>query len=198
MIDADLVLIHGFWSSPATWDRLIRRVRADEDLRGLRAHPFGYESPKLPRPLGTTRIPDYDDIAQSLPAFFRDSCQGDTAIVTHSQGGLILQRYLAWMLGNGRGRELARIKLIVMLACPNEGSEYLSTIRRMARFGRHPQARDLKVLSGKVTEARQKVVDRVIYAAGVDDHHCHIPIYVYAGRTDNIVKRATAQSIFPS
>jgi tetratricopeptide (TPR) repeat protein/pimeloyl-ACP methyl ester carboxylesterase len=197
MIDADLVFIHGFWSEPSTWDRLIRRAEADEDLRGLRIHPFGYESPKVPRPGATTRIPDYDDIAQSLPAFLRHRCQGDTAIVTHSQGGLILQRYLAWMLDHGRGRELARIKLIAMLACPNEGSEYLGTIRSVAGFGWHPQARDLKVLSGKVIETRQKVVDRVIYADGVDDYRCHIPIYVYAGRTDNIVKRETAQSIFP-
>ncbi len=197
MIDADLVFIHGFWSSPATWDRLIRRIEADEDLDGLRVHPFGYESPKLPRPMGTTRIPDYDDIAQSLPTFLQHRCQGDTAIVTHSQGGLILQRYLAWMLDHGRGRELARIKLIVMLACPNEGSEYLGTIRRAAGFGRHPQARDLKVLSGKVIDARQKVIERVIFAEGGDNYHCHIPIFVYAGRTDNIVKRETAQSVFP-
>jgi tetratricopeptide (TPR) repeat protein len=197
VIDADLVFIHGFWSSPATWDRLIRRIEADEDLDGLRVHPFGYESPKVPRPMGTTRIPDYDDIAQSLPAFLQHRCQSDTAIVTHSQGGLILQRYLAWMLDHGRGRELARIKLIVMLACPNEGSEYLGTIRNVAGFGWHPQARDLKVLSGKVLETRQKVVERVIYADGVDNYHCHIPIFVYAGRTDNIVKRETAQSIFP-
>ena len=37
------------------------------------------------------------------------------AIVTHSQGGLILQRSLTWMLHKRRGRELARIPSIVML-----------------------------------------------------------------------------------
>ena len=55
-------------------------------------------------------------------------------MVTHSQGGLILQRYLAWMLGEGRGRELTTIRLIVTLSCPNEGSEYLSSIRAVAAW----------------------------------------------------------------
>ena len=126
MFDADLVLIHGFWSSPNAWDKLAQRFKADDELRGLRVHGFGYESPKLPPPrLSRTRIPDYNDIAQSLPSYLREHApRGNTAIVTHSQGGLILQRFLAWMLSRGRGRELAEIKLIVMLTCPNEGSEF--------------------------------------------------------------------------
>jgi hypothetical protein len=47
--DATLVTIHGFWSSPATWEKLNKAWRADEELRGLRIHPFGYPSPKRPR-----------------------------------------------------------------------------------------------------------------------------------------------------
>jgi hypothetical protein len=50
--------------------------------------------------------------------------ESDVASVTHSQGGLILQRSLTWMLHKRRGRELARIRSIVMLACPTGGSEY--------------------------------------------------------------------------
>jgi len=46
-MDVDLMLIHGFWSSPATWERLAARLREDTDLAGLRIHAFGYESPKL-------------------------------------------------------------------------------------------------------------------------------------------------------
>jgi pimeloyl-ACP methyl ester carboxylesterase len=58
-MDADLVLMHGFWSSPATWDRLTARLRADADLAGLRIRAFGYESPKLRWPGSPTRVPDY-------------------------------------------------------------------------------------------------------------------------------------------
>src|SRR5258705_11134217 len=35
MINANLVLIHGFWSSPATWDKLAQRLEKDADLSGL-------------------------------------------------------------------------------------------------------------------------------------------------------------------
>ena len=68
MVDATLVTIHGFWSSPATWKRLEAIWHEDKQLHVLRIHPFGYSSPRKPRlPLSTTRIPDYDDIAQTLP-----------------------------------------------------------------------------------------------------------------------------------
>ena len=199
-MDADLVLIHGFWSSPTTWDRLIARLRGDTDLAGLRIHAFGYESPKLRWPGSPTRIPDYSDIAQSLPAYLAARVRGGAgvAVVTHSQGGLIVQRYLAWMLAEGRGRELAKICLIVMLSCPNEGSEYLRSIRAVAGLGRHPQAGQLDVLTREVGEARRVVLRQVINATTVDDRHCPIPVYVYSGRTDNVVLRETAQSVFPN
>jgi hypothetical protein len=44
------------------------------------------------------------------------------------------------MLEEGRGRELARIKATIMLACPNGGSEYLRSIRQILGFGHHAQA----------------------------------------------------------
>ncbi len=115
MVDADLVLIHGFWSSPTTWDRLTAQLSLDPDLAGLRIHGFGYDSPRLPRWFfSPTRISDYNDIAQSLPAYLAAHAPGRTpiVIVTHSQGGLILQRFLAWMLTEGRGRELTRIRAV--------------------------------------------------------------------------------------
>ena len=63
MLDADLVLIHGFWSSPATWEKLAAYWCDEDDLRGLRIHKFGYESPKLRFPGSPARIPDYNEIA---------------------------------------------------------------------------------------------------------------------------------------
>jgi pimeloyl-ACP methyl ester carboxylesterase len=199
-VDADLVLIHGFWSSPATWDRLISRLRDDPSLAGLRIHAFGYESPKLRWPGSPARIPDFDDVAQSLPAYLAAHTPGTApvAIVTHSQGGLILQRFLAWMLTEGRGRELAQIRLAVMLSCPNEGSEYLRSIRAAAGFGHHPQASQLDVLGREVGEARRIVLRQVVSAAAIDDRHCPIRVFAYSGRSDNVVHRESAQSVFPS
>jgi hypothetical protein len=41
MVDATLVTVRGFWSSPSTWDRLRAVWGADEELKGLRIHGFG-------------------------------------------------------------------------------------------------------------------------------------------------------------
>jgi hypothetical protein len=86
----------------------------------------------------------------------------------------------------------------VMLSCPNEGSEYLRSIRAVAGLGRHPQAGQLDVLTREVGEARRVVLRQVINATTVDERHCPIPVYVYSGRTDNVVLRETAQSVFPN
>jgi pimeloyl-ACP methyl ester carboxylesterase len=201
MLDADLLLIHGFWSSPATWDPLTQSLSDDAELVGLRVHAFGYESPKLPRlRWWPARIPDYDDIAQSLPAFLTTYAPGSApiAIVTHSQGGLILQRFLAWMLTEGRANELARIRLIILLSCPNRGSEYLSSIRAAIGFSRHPQAGQLTTLNQKVADARRIVLRQIVNATTHDDRQCPVPFYVYSGRTDNVVSRESAQDIFPN
>ena len=65
-------------------------MRDDPELAGLRIHAFGYESPKLRWPRSPVRIPDYNDIAQSLPVYLAAHAPGTgaIAIVTHSQGGL--------------------------------------------------------------------------------------------------------------
>ena len=200
MVNATLVTIHGFWSSPATWERLSTIWDADEQLHGLRFDPFGYPSPKKPRlPFSTTRVPDYDDIAQTLATEYtvRLAEARDIAIVTHSQGGLILQRFLTWMLNESRGQELARIRTIVMLACPNGGSEYLRSIRHVLGFGHHPQAGNLEVLNRQIADTQRTVLQRIVNATGVDDHQCRIPFHVYAGSSDQVVTAASAQGAFP-
>ncbi|GAA4263876.1 esterase/lipase family protein [Dactylosporangium darangshiense] len=199
MIDGELVLIHGFWSSPRTWDSIVTQMRVDGDLEGLEIDAFRYESPKVRLPLMPTRIPDYDDIAHSLGAqlALKDAAR-PLVIVTHSQGGLILQRHLAWMVHEGRAHELARVRAIVLLACPNEGSEYLGTIRRALGFGRHPQAGQLRTLVTDATDARRTFLKSIVHATELTDRTCPIPVYAYAGRTDNVVTRASAQSVYPN
>jgi hypothetical protein len=197
-MDADLVLIPGFWHEPTRFDQLRSFLGNDPDMTGLRIHTFEYESPKWRLPFSPARIPDYNDIAQSLPAFLAAQAPGTTpiAFVTHSQGGLILQRFLAWMLTEGRGRELARFRLAVLLSCPNEGSEYARSIRAIVGMRHHPQAKQLAVLDHEVGETRRIILRQVVNATKIDDRNCPIPLYVYSGRTDNIVRRESALSVF--
>jgi hypothetical protein len=166
----------------------------------VRVHRFGYPSPKAPLlfRLKLRRIPDYDDLARSLGPWLRAVVpDGDIAVVTHSQGGLILQRYLAWMLGEGRGRQLARIKLAVLLACPNSGSEFLTSARAVLGYNVHPQAGSLNVLNERVADTLRTVMRQAVNATGVSDSQCRIPFHVYAGDSDAIVPRASAQNTFP-
>ena len=200
MIDATLVTIHGLFSSSATWDRLATVWRADENLEGLRIHPFGYESPKKPRlRFSTARVPDYDDIAQVLATEYATVLKdvADIVVVTHSQGGLILQRFLEWMLNQAKGRDLGRIRTVVMLACPNGGSEYLESVRHGLGLSRHPQVGNLNVLDRRIADTQRRVLDDIVRANGVGDRECRIPFHVYAGSSDNIVKPASAQGAFP-
>jgi pimeloyl-ACP methyl ester carboxylesterase len=199
MIRGHAILIHGFWSSPATWNRTADVLAADPDLAGVSWHRLGYESPKVSLPFWPTRIPDYDDIAQSLRPFLSAHApDGNIAIVTHSQGGLILQRYLAWMVNEGRGRELVRIRSVVMLACPHEGTDYLRSIRAVLGFRFHPQAGALATLNQSVAAARRTVLHQVVHATAATERECPIPVHVYAGRTDKVVTRVPAQSAFPN
>jgi hypothetical protein len=48
-----------------------------------------------------------------------------------------------------------------------------------------------------VTDAQRTVLQRVVYATGVDDLQCRIPFHVYAGESDQIVPAASAQAAFP-
>jgi pimeloyl-ACP methyl ester carboxylesterase len=199
MLDATLVTVHGLWSAPATWDRLASVWQSDEQLRGLRVHAFGYASPKEPRtPLSVARVPNYDDIAQMLAAYYSTALAGapNVVFVTHSQGGLILQRFLAGMINQGRARELSRIHSVVMLACPNGGSEYLRSVRQVLGVGRRLKAANLEVLNRQVADTQRTVLQRIVNATGVDDYQCRIPFHVYAGNADNVVTAASAQGAF--
>ncbi|MGW9498909.1 esterase/lipase family protein [Streptomyces prasinus] len=93
--------------------------------------PFGYATSLVsPNPL--RRIPTFDTVADSLKEFLETEAEGfrRLVLVGHGQGGLVAQRYLARMLGAGRGRELAQIRRIVLFACPNSGSGIGLNLRR--------------------------------------------------------------------
>jgi tetratricopeptide (TPR) repeat protein/pimeloyl-ACP methyl ester carboxylesterase len=194
-----ILFVHGFWSSGETWDRLIEQLKKDVRLTSAaEMKTFTYASPKLRRPLSPARIPDFNDIAQTLAEHYRLELEDfdEVAIVAHSQGGLITQRFLEWMVIQRRARELNRIKLVVLLACPNEGSEYLQLLRRAVGLRRNPQARELEVLRDRVADTRRHILTRIVHATVEDDHQCRISFRVYAGAEDKVVTRASAQSAF--
>ncbi|MFE0118800.1 esterase/lipase family protein [[Kitasatospora] papulosa] len=193
-----VVMIHGLISGPKVWQPLQRLIAGDGALRFVEALPFEYATGvKRLHPLRV--FPSIDTVADSLKEFLVTEA-GDferLMLVTHSQGGLVAQRYLARMLADGEGRELARIRRIVMLACPNNGSELLLSLRRNVLGLRHPQEKDLRPLNDQVTATLRTVLRDVVQTPTLSDRTCPIDINVYAGESDRVVPPASAQSVFP-
>ncbi|MER5727210.1 tetratricopeptide repeat protein [Streptomyces sp. NPDC002138] len=193
-----VVLVHGFQSGPRVWDPLRALIAADEDLGFARTLPFAYATGlKRLHPLRV--FPGIDTAADSLKEYLATEAGGfeELMLVTHSQGGLVAQRLLARMLGDGRGRELARVRSVVMLACPNNGSELFLSLRRGLFGSRHPQESQLRPLNEQVTQTLRTVLRDVVGAAAVTERTCPIPFAVYAGESDGVVSPASAQTVFP-
>nr|WSX77055.1 alpha/beta fold hydrolase [Streptomyces sp. NBC_00899] len=195
-----VVFVHGLFSSPDTWAPLTGVLGAIPEV----ADEFDFlfftyaTRPVTWNPL--RRMPDLDTVADHLRGHI-DDFTGDyerVVLVTHSQGGLIAQRYLSRMLLAGRGRELARIRRLVMLACPNNGSDLFLLARRgLMPLTRNRQERELKPLQTSVLETQRRVIDGIVRAPDISADRCPIPIVAYAGESDNVVVPASAAGFFP-
>ncbi|WP_447008636.1 hypothetical protein ACRAKJ_21470 [Saccharothrix sp. DSM 118769] len=194
-----LVFVHGILSDRGVWSDFDRLVAADPALTGVDVLHFEYFSPKA-APLPAQRIPDIDDCAKKLGTFLelRTGRHSSIALVSHSQGGLIVQRYLVSVLERGRGEDLARIGHVVMFACPNNGSEFVKSLRRVLGAALdNPQERSLRVLDKQVTKTQSIVLNRIVNARSKGPAEYPVPVDVYAGEKDNVVLPQSALSYFP-
>ncbi len=192
-----LVLIHGIFSSGRTWASLERLIMADSELSDLVVSTFSYYTPRLRlSPLKT--IPDHDDVARKLWTYLEPLFETYTSLtlVSHSQGGLVVQRMLANQTQAGHAEDLNKIDKIVMLACPNSGSDLFLALRRYVLARRNPQEVALRPLDKMIEQTRATVLRQVVYASGVSESTCPIPIYAYAGEQDGVVKSQSAISQF--
>lgn len=192
-----VVLVHGFNSSSEMWEPLRRLIGSDEVLAFVDTLPFAY-STSLWTFDARRRIPSLDTIADSLKEFLDTEARRfrRLVLISHSQGGLVVQRHLARTTAEGRGTDLARIDRVVMLACPNNGSEIALSLRRRLLRG-NPQERALRPLNEQVADTQRVVLRDIVNAREVTPRTCPIPFSVYAGETDNIVTPASARSTFP-
>ncbi|WP_193241493.1 alpha/beta fold hydrolase [Streptomyces phaeolivaceus] len=193
-----VVFIHGLFSSEKTWDTFAGLIESDEELASVTVTRFAYASPKLRRFRPDRRTPDYNDLAERLKTFlhFEASEYDRLVLVAHSQGGLIVQRYLARMLNDGQGEALTKIQGVVLFACPNDGSDFVRPLRN-AWWRSNPQVRALAPLDSEVKDAQRTVLRQVVEAPEVGPAMCPIPFWVFGGIEDNVVVRASAQGVFP-
>lgn len=195
----DLVLVHGLFSSAKVWQTFKALIADDPELAGwVSVHTFQYDSPMV-RLRPDRRVAETDDVADQLGTFLENGLPDAERIVlvTHSQGGLVVQRFLARKLWHGEGRDLTRIKHFTMFACPNTGSGFFLTVRKALPLWRNPQERQLRPFDRAVTEAQRTVLSSVVHAREYSDQECPIPVLAYGGTADDVVPPVVARGVFP-
>jgi pimeloyl-ACP methyl ester carboxylesterase len=197
-VTAAAVFIHGIFSSHDVWQPLTAQLELAPGISDEYVFPqFEYSSPKLVLNR-TRRRPDLDTLADWLRTFLEHECRDseDLVLVGHSQGGLVIQRYLARMLEDGRGLDLRRIRSVVLLACPNDGSDFMRSTRRIILGSRNVQELQLRPNSEPVKAAQARVVNQIVNAQHDSDRTCRIPFHVFYGIEDAIVPVASARGPF--
>ncbi|MEV5263780.1 esterase/lipase family protein [Streptomyces werraensis] len=196
------VFIHGLFSdADGAWGVMRELLEKDEELSELRQLYFEYRSPwRRSRPY--RRIPQYRDLASELATYLDshvDRTRDDLILVTHSQGGLLAQRFLAEASRRGEADQLRHIKGVIMFACPTAGSAFglkWRGVMRWLQLVRSPQERSLRPLDPEVKEAERTVVQNFAYANETTQVSCPMHFYVYAGSSDAIVQPASAHGPF--
>jgi pimeloyl-ACP methyl ester carboxylesterase len=197
-----VVFVHGFGSSPRCWDRLLdllrrdSRVTASFDLKCFE-YPTSWATFSLLR-----RIPSLGEVARSLQAFLESPRLGtyrEVTLVGHSLGGLVIQRYLADKVQQGRAEDLARIRQVILIATPNLGSELLSPVRNFfSHFFFNPQERTLRIFDPEISEIRTVVSERIVDASIRTANAWPIPVQCFWGSQDRVVVEASARGPFDS
>ncbi|MFD4240441.1 lipase family alpha/beta hydrolase [Streptomyces sp. NPDC058525] len=199
MADGDrlgVVFVHGFASGPKVWDRFLSLIGEDKDLDFVDTRTLGYAT-GFGRLRPDRALPSLSTVADHLKTLLEtEPAHRPLVLVGHSMGGLVIQRWLVRMLAEGRGRELARIRRVVLLACPNAGSDLARGARRQL-LGGNPQERRLRTLDEDVRDTHTAVLRDIVGAAAISDRTCPIPFSVYAAESDAVVPRASAQGAFP-
>jgi pimeloyl-ACP methyl ester carboxylesterase len=196
-----VVFVHGLFSSPETWAPMASALAQDQDIaHRVRVDLFSYSSPKVQfNPL--RRIPNLNSIASTLDVYLNSSIPADEPIILvgHSQGGLVIQKYMVDLLRDGRGLELQRVQGVALYATPNSGSEFFLTTRRA--FGgwlNHPQEKELRPFVESLADTHRQFVKFVVFARASGTHEYAVPIYAFGGAEDAVVSPASAKSVFPN
>ena len=196
-----VILVHGLFSEPETWSSMVKLLHEDEQLSDrCHIHQFAYSSPKYSvNP--SKRVPDINDIARSLDTFVRTAIPNGEPIVLvgHSQGGLVIQKFVSNRLASGLGADLHQIRAIVFYATPNSGSEFMLASRKIfGRITRNSQERELRPFVSSVYETHRLFINGVVRATTFAPSQAPIPVHAYGGAEDAIVSSASAMASFPN
>ena len=192
MIDKKPVVlfVHGFGSDAGTWATLQTLVAKDVDL----TTEFDFRTFEYPTKWFNLnpweKIPSLSSTAKLLEAELTtaDYADRDIVLVGHSQGGLVIQRYISSKLSDGKGREVARIRQVITFATPHRGSQFVMGLRRLFfSLFLNPQENTLRVLNEEIHETSGRIAEQVINAKAAGNSTMPIPFVVFGGAKDKIV-----------
>jgi pimeloyl-ACP methyl ester carboxylesterase len=199
MLRTTVVFVHGFISNPSCWDPFIKRLENDGDFagKGYLFTRFEYTT-KFIEWDPTKRIPEIGECSNLLDLFLHNQPKYDQLfLVGHSMGGLVIQSFLAQKIIAQRGKELAKIRSVILFATPNRGSTILSSLRGIfSKFRKNPQEEDLQVLDKDVAETSDVITRSILAAKSIDKGCCPIPFRVFWGLQDDVVPEVSARGSF--
>jgi pimeloyl-ACP methyl ester carboxylesterase len=145
------------------------------------------------------RIPRLKELGRSLREFIDSPAfhGREIVLVGHSQGGLVIQSYIAGWLEEGLADRLEAVRHVILIATPNLGSALLSPLRRL--FGLilpNPQERTLRVLDPEIADIRATITKSVVGAQRRSTHAWPVPVTCLYGLQDGVVVEASARGPF--
>ena len=194
-----VIFVHGFTSSPACWIPFRDRLNADPEVLSQGFKFLCYQYPTKFLELSVThRIPGIAECGRGLGDFIENEApEGQLMLVGHSMGGLVIQSYLAWKIGQLRGQDLERVRSVIMFATPNRGATIMTTVRKLFSWLReNEQEQELRVLDEEVAETSEVIVRSLLDAKNIDENFCPIPFRVFWGLQDDIVPEVSARGPF--
>ena len=194
-----VLFIHGFGSSSRCWETLLGLLGQDERVTSC------YELSTWDYPTKWIevnvfgRIPRLQELGRALASELdAPRYRGrELTLVGHSQGGLIIQSYLADALSAGRAQLLQDVRQAIFIATPSEGSTAGISLRRLASLlFNNPQEVTLRVLNPDVSDIRSVITERIVGAVKDSETEYRIPIHAFSGLQDDIVPEASARGVF--
>jgi pimeloyl-ACP methyl ester carboxylesterase len=194
------VFVHGFGSSKRCWDALLDLLHKDPKVTSLfdLDASFEYHTNAVNWSF-LTRIPRLAECAKALQGFLKPRFKEypHVTLVGHSQGGLVIQTYLANRVQELAYDELARIRQGILIATPHLGSTTLSFLRKLFfTFFANPQERALRRLDPVMADVLHVVAERIEGILPGDPKGWPIPIHCFSGLSDAVVPEASARGPF--
>ena len=184
-----VVYVHGLFSDSAAWDQMDRLVESDSKLSAVARYRFKYDSSMKSR--GVMReTPTLDSVSDSLHTFLRHAVvESEVVLVCHSQGGLVALRFLARRLQDAVTWDGPEIRLVLLYACPQQGSTFGSRVRRFL-FDDHAQAKSLKPFDQPTADSIRAVLTHTSSLTGTLSD---LVVTAVAGASDGIVTPTSAR-----